>query len=289
MTPGDSASRYIQDNFQPTDRLAVVLLNKRTDSVIQRLAVAENIIEHDFQAWLYRHNGQHYDVYISMNALTPNAMGRTKADVEAIRHIYLDFDENGTHAVNALLKREDLPKPNYLVSTSPDKWQVIWKVEGFGKNQAEELQRNLVRELDADPAATDCTRVLRIPGFYNCKYAEPYLVRAEEFTSERYRPDRFPDLPIEERSARWQAAQKGLPPVRILGSRKITQSERDWAYAKRALARGESPNLVAAAIAIYRRYDKHDPQSYAERTVKKAAESLRDHFPRASSLTTERT
>jgi hypothetical protein len=35
------AAAYIRDNFQPTDRLAVVLLNKRLGAVIQRLATAE--------------------------------------------------------------------------------------------------------------------------------------------------------------------------------------------------------------------------------------------------------
>jgi hypothetical protein len=39
----------------------------------------------------------------------------------------------------------------------------------------------------------------------------------------------------------------------------VSQSERDWAYAKRALARGESEANVIAAIVSHRRYDKHNP------------------------------
>jgi len=54
----------------------------------------------------------------------------------------------------------------------------------------------------------------------------------------------------------------------------LSQSERDWAYAKRALARGERQEAVVAAIASYRRFDKPSPQYYAELTVRKAAESL---------------
>src|SRR5438552_2790689 len=90
------ATDYIRDNFRPDDRLAVVLLNKRTNSVIQRLAEAERIAAMHFQSWLRYENGQRYEVYISMNALREGARGRTKADVSAIRHVYLDFDENGT-------------------------------------------------------------------------------------------------------------------------------------------------------------------------------------------------
>jgi len=134
------APRYIRENFEPTDRLAIVLLNKRSGSVTQRLASAEKIAAADFQAWLRYHNARRSEIYISMNALNDGARGRTKADVAIIRHVYLDFDENGTAAVEALVKREDLPKPNYLVNSSPDKWQVVWKVEGFVKEEAEALQ-----------------------------------------------------------------------------------------------------------------------------------------------------
>jgi hypothetical protein len=274
MRSPDSAPDYVRDNFQPTDRLAIVLLNKRTDSVIQRLAGVEQIAGEDFQSWLRHQNAQRYDIYASMNALSPGATGRTKADVAAIRHLYLDFDENGTEAVDTLLKRADLPKPNYVVNSSPDKWQVVWKVDGFGKDQAEALQRQLVREFGADPAATDCARVLRLPGFYNHKYAQPHLIRAEALAQETYAPDRFPNISADERGARRLSAAD-RPARRAASAGKVSQSERDWAYAKRALARGESPGAIAAAIASYRRYDKHNPQYYADLTVKKAAESLR--------------
>src|SRR5689334_21185961 len=155
---------YLRDNFRPNDRLAVVLINKRSDTVIQRLTTAERLASEEVQGWLREQNQQRFEVYVSMNALRGIARGRTKADVEAIRHVYLDFDDNGTAAVEALVKRPDLPKPNYLVNSSPDKWQILWKVEGFAKDQSEELQRGLVRECGADPAATDCARVLRLPG-----------------------------------------------------------------------------------------------------------------------------
>src|SRR5438093_798204 len=95
---GNSAAAYLRDNFLPTDRLAVVILNQRTRAVIQRLAISEKIAALDFQAWLKDQNSQRQEVYISMNALRENALGRTKADVRAIRHVYLDFDEGGTAA-----------------------------------------------------------------------------------------------------------------------------------------------------------------------------------------------
>jgi hypothetical protein len=141
MTP----SNFIGENFDPADRLAVVQLNKRTQEVTQRLASAESIAAPDFQAWLRHKNAHRFEVYLSMSALRATATGRTKSDVETIRHLFLDFDDAGTAAVETLLKRDDMPKPNYLTKTSPDKWQVIWRVEGFAIEQAEQLQKALTR------------------------------------------------------------------------------------------------------------------------------------------------
>ena len=55
----------------------------------------------------------------------------------------------------------------------------------------------------------------------------------------------------------------------------LSQSERDWAFAKRALARGDDPEEVIRRIADYRSEDKHDPNYYARLTVAKAQEQLK--------------
>jgi hypothetical protein len=279
------AADYLLDNFDKSDRLAVVILHKRSGAVVQRLAAAERIAAPDFQAWLRLKNSAQNEVYISMNALRPEAHGRTKADVGVIRHVYLDFDERGTEAVERLLKRPDLPQPNYLLNSSPDKWQVVWRVDGFTKEQAEELQRGLARETGADPAATDCSRVLRLPGFYNHKYARKHFIGVKTLSKDVYGPDRFPKFPADERPPRTGtrdiARRSSAPPGRL------SQSERDWAFAKRALARGEPEGLIVTAIAVYRRFDKHNPQAYAELTVRKAAQSLEAESHRQDSRTQE--
>ena len=268
---------YIQACFLPQDRLAVLLVDRNSRSIIQRLASAQAMATGEFQEWLRHKNAGGYDTYLSGNALKPNATGRTKLDVATIRHIYLDFDHNGTAAVQELRKRPDLPAPSFLVNTSPGKWQVLWQVENFGKEDAERLQRVLARQTGADPAATDCARVLRFPGFYNHKYGEPYLVRVESHAALRgvtYSPAHFSRISLEERSALNRGNESGHGTPRRKGRGEISQSERDWAFAKRALARGDSEALVIAAIAAYRRYDKYNPSYYAELTVKKAAREL---------------
>ena len=84
-----------------------------------------------------------------MNALASDARTRTRGDVANIRHVYLDFDENGTRAVQRLnLARTS--SQDYLVNTPPDHWHISWRVQGFGKEQAEATIRELAREFGAD-------------------------------------------------------------------------------------------------------------------------------------------
>jgi hypothetical protein len=53
-----------------------------------------------------------------------------------------------------------------------------------------------------------------------------------------------------------------------------SQSEHDWAYAKRALARGDDPEVVIQRIADYRSEDKDDSNYYARHTGTKAQADL---------------
>ncbi len=272
-------TRYLRENFQPNDRVAAMLIQKQTHKVIQRIASVDKIAGREFQAWLRHANASKFEVYVGMNTLKPDAHTRTKEDIAEIRHIYLDFDHNGTAAVQSLVQRDDLPEPNYLVNSSPGKWQVVWTVEGFQQDEAERLMRHLVRELGADPAATDCSRVLRLPGFANHKYGKPFVVRAEVRTGVVYTPEHFPRAVSEPPGAR-SLSPKSIDAGTRIG---LSQSERDWAYAKRALARGVAPHQVAAAIARFRQGEKSDPYAYADRTVRNALERIEaDYTPESS-------
>ena len=271
----DAGSRFIDDNFDPEDRLAIVLIERRSGAVTQRLASARQIASPEFEVWLRDRNRMGADVFVSMNALSERARGRTRRDVSVIRHLYLDFDENGTQAIQHLQIREDIPKPNYLVNTSPDHWQVSWKVQGFSKEQAELMMARAGPGVRADPAATDCARVMRVPGFVNHKRHPGHLVRAEQLSTTVYTPNQFPRPQQEDRRTAATEVEFGSAGASKRRNHR-SQSELDWAYAKRALARGEPPESVIAAIADYRRGEKPDPEYYASLTVRKAADSLTD-------------
>ena len=264
-----SASEYILQNFEPTDSIAVLVRNRRAGEAIQRITTAKNAASPDFQAWL-KHKNVTSDVYVGMNALKRDAQSRTKEDIETIRHLYLDVDHNGPVALEAIENSGLVPKPNYVLETSPEKYQVVWKVEAIAQEQAETLQRAMVREFGGDPAATDSTRVLRLPNFVNRKYETEHLVYARPQATETYHLEDFrlrTDVHDDHRDREGPRQERQSNPRDDL-----SQSERDWAFAKRALARGDDPEEVIRRIADYRGDQKH--ANYAQYTVEKAQMAL---------------
>jgi hypothetical protein len=265
------APAYLKDNFEASDRIAVLLLNRQTRESLQRITTAEKVSSPEFQAWLRHRSSRGDEVYVGMNVLKQDAWARTKEQVAAIRHLYVDLDRGGERAIEEMRNSGLVPRPNYVLDTSPEKHQIVWKVDGIGQEQAEALQRAMVREFGGDPAATDSTRVLRLPTFPNRKHDPPHMVTARAEATETYHLEDFklrtdenaPGHESHARSEKEHSEPRG----------EITQSERDWAFAKRALARGDDAEEVIRRIADYRGDEKHP--HYARYTVEKAQAALR--------------
>src|SRR5882724_6450994 len=267
-----SAPEYILDNFEHADRIAVLVLNREFGETIQRITSAQKAASPEFQAWLRHKNANGSDIYIGMNPLKKDAATRTKEEIEAIRHVYLDLDHGGSEALEAIENSSVVPKPNYVLNSSPEKHQVVWKVEGVNLEEAEGLLHAMAREFGGDPAATDATRVLRLPGFANKKYQTAFYVEARRGSTETYHLRDF-RLHIDSQDSprqNYHERAKYTPSSRT----NLSQSEHDWAFAKRALSRGEDPEEVIRQIANYRGADKHDPLDYARHTVTKAHAEL---------------
>ena len=267
-----SASDYINDNFTPSERIAVLVLNRRLGETTQRITTAQKAASPEFQAWLRYKNANGADIYVGMNPLKQDASTRTKDDIETIRHLYIDLDHGGSAALEAIKNSDLVPQPNYVLNTSPEKFQLVWKAEGIKLEEAEALQHAMVREFGGDPAATDSTRVLRLPGFANKKYDQDFYVQGSVESTETYHLQDF-KVPMDSPDAPRQRSEETERSHRASGTR-LSQSEHDWAYAKRAPSRGDDPDLVAQRIADYRSDDKPDPNYYARHTVIKAQAEL---------------
>ncbi len=268
-----SPAEYILDNFEQADRIAILVLNRNFAETIQRITSAEKASSPEFQAWLRYKNANGSDIYLGANPLRRDASTRTKEDIESIRHVYLDLDQGGPEALKSLEHSGLVPKPNYVLTSSPGKFQILWKVEGMSINEGEGLLHAMAREFGGDPAATDATRVLRLPGFANKKYETDFYVEARRKSTDVYHLPDF-KLHFDSKDSPRRAYNNRMK--REASSRgALSQSEHDWAFAKRALARGQASEEVIRQIAEHRSTDKSAPEYYARLTVTKALAELR--------------
>jgi RepB DNA-primase from phage plasmid len=282
-----SSPEYICANFESSDRIAILVRNAKRGETTQRITTTTKAADVPFQDWMrYKNERDGCDVYVGMNALKATAFTRTKHDIAAIRHLYADFDHDGSASLSAIEKSPLVPAPNFVLSTSPDKYQAIWRVEGIDVAQAEALLHALAREFDGDHAATDAARVLRLPGFHNKKYDQDFLVTATWQTDRIYHPSDF-KLKVEAPESSYSQIRSSPRPIKPIEPRHISQSERDWAHVKSALAQGANPDELIAELARSRASDKSDPQYYARLTVRKALAEVRLYEDSAEEATPE--
>jgi hypothetical protein len=268
-----TASEYVRELFEPTDNAAILVRNRGTGKTVQRITKAETITSPEFQAWLAVRSAAGSDVYVGMNPIKDGAYSRTKENIKDVRRVYLDLDKKGDEALESIRTSSEVPPPNFVLDTSPGKHQVVWTVTGFSQDEAVSLLHSLANRFDGDLAATDSTRVLRLPGFANHKLPEEFIVQARQESDAVYT---LRDFTIDEDSPETpRQLADAQQRRRTAPSDHKSQSEHDWAYAKRALARGDDPEVVIQRIADYRVADKDDPNYYARRTVTKAQAELK--------------
>lgn len=267
-----TAPEYVRELFAPSDNAAILVRNRATGHTVQTIAKADIIAGTPFQDRLANRNASGYDVFLGMNPIKEGACSRTKQNIQEIRHVYLDLDRRGDQALETIRNSAEVPAPNFVLDTSPGKHQVVWKVSGFDLDEAESLLHHLANRFGGDLAATDATRVLRLPGFANRKVEAEFIVQARlesdaVHTLRDFRIDEDSPEPL-------LYASDNRRGERSVASDHKSQSERDWAYAKRSLARGDDPEAVIERIAAYRSEDKADPHYYAQLTVTKALADL---------------
>ena len=270
-----SASEYVLKLFEPADRTAILVRNRSTgqDGPAHRDG-RNNRGAAIFKRGSRTQNARGSDVFIGMNPLRDDAHSRTKSNIKDIRHVYLDLDRDGDHVSRTRFEFNRMFR--HPISSSTLRRASIrssGKLAESVRIEAESLLRSLANQFDGDPAATDSTRVLRLPGFANRKLTEEFVVQARHESDAVYA---LRDFAIEEDSpdATRQIGGAHREPHDRTRHHK-SQSERDWAYAKRALARGDDfEEVVIRTIADFRFDDKPSPESYARRTVTKARAEL---------------
>lgn len=109
------------------------------------------------------------DVY-----LTPNQFygWRTIRLLSELRALYVDIDkELSTYELNLLIDDSGVPRPSFVVNSGRG-WHLYWLIEPLQKSHLgrwQQVQDTLIERFDADRAAKDCTRFLRLVDTVNSK------------------------------------------------------------------------------------------------------------------------
>jgi hypothetical protein len=263
------ATSFLRRCFAPEETIAILLRKQNADAPMQRIVRLEQVLESRYMAWLsYENQHGHNNIYVAANPLRRGSRKRTKECIASVRHLYLDIDEDGDARLATLQASEIVPPPTSILSTSPGRYQVLWRVEDFDLVHQEQTLKLLTIAFGGDPACTDCNRVLRVPGFLNRKYDPPYKVTVEYPDDSIWTPDDF-------------QLDAGIVDVMLLGSRsgcreppsKHSNSESDWAWVSQELSHGKDAVILTRELAS-RRSDKPNPLYYARRTVDVASARL---------------
>jgi len=268
QNPIATAVEFLGRCFAPGETIALLLRREDPSSTIQRIVQLETALAPRYLGWLARENAAGANVYVAANPLRSDSRRRTKECIASVRHLYLDLDTDGETRISSLRASDAVPPPNAVLSTSLGKYQILWRVDGFTLEQQESALKLLAITFGGDPACTDCNRVLRLPGFLNCKYDPAYPVTVEYPGNSTWNSDDFRmDILAADAmlSSRTFTARKR--------SSNHTNSEHDWAWVLHELARGKDAAKLTRKLAS-RRADKPNPLYYAQRTVDVASARL---------------
>ena len=262
------AAEFLTRCFYPGETIALLLRREQPARIAQRIIKVEQAMAPTYMRWLAHENASGMNVYVAANPLRSGSRKRTKECIAEIRHVYLDIDCDGDAHLTALEASEAVPEPTTIVSTSPGKYQVLWRVEGFDFALQEGTLKQLAIAFGGDTACTDCNRVIRVPGFHNVKYTPSHPVTVQYGNHSISNPGCFalatdsPDPVLSPRQI-----------VKYNTATKNSHSERDWAWVLSELSSGREAAFVTEALAA-RRADKPNPRYYAERTVDIASSRL---------------
>jgi hypothetical protein len=266
------AANFLTRCFAPCETIALLMRREDAPRPQQRIATLEQVLAPRYMAWLNFENDNGANIYVSANPLHAGSRKRTKECIASVRHIYIDIDEDGDARLAALRASDHVPMPTAIISTSPGKYQALWRVAGFDFERQEQTLKLIAQAFGGDPACTDRNRVLRVPGFLNCKYSPACPVAVDYPVDAIYGPAEFRLENIEVSSVLPLCGNARKKPAHSTPS-KHSHSEDDWAWVCAQLAHDMDAAKLTHELAS-RRPDKSDPLYYAQRTVDVASARL---------------
>src|ERR1700761_4390010 len=125
------AADFLARCFAPGETIAFLLRRDHAGAPAQRIVTLEQALVPRYLGWLAHENADGANVYVAANPLRSGSRRRTKESIASVRHLYIDIDSDGDARLAALRASDAVPMPTAILWTSPAKYQVLWRVDGF--------------------------------------------------------------------------------------------------------------------------------------------------------------
>ena len=149
---------------------------------------------------------------------------RTERCIAKVRHLYRDLDTDCDTRLTSLRASEALPTPTAVISTSPGKYQVRWRIDCSPFERQESTLKLLCIAFGRDPVCTNLSRIPRPPGYLSCKYDTTYSITVEYPSDSTWNPD---DFRLDIAAANAILLSCSMPSQKHSG--KHPNSDHDWA------------------------------------------------------------
>ena len=116
----DQPGKFIERMFSHAarDRVAILAVPRSAGRGEQRVYTLPQVTSRKVPAWLRHLNAGGYDIYLSVNPVRCGSWGRQKADIDEVRRLQLDLDEEGPKGHAEVLRdvgRGTLPRPAHIL------------------------------------------------------------------------------------------------------------------------------------------------------------------------------
>src|SRR5262245_47067833 len=190
--PPHIGAKFLEAMFGPSTAHPVFicsLLNaeaRSSEQVNERFVTTRRV--DDISGFVRKWDRAGRGLYFCVSTLQPNARRRSKGTISEINCLFVDLDfkdiEEPPGDVREVIA-SGLMCPPTFVTNSGHGLHVYWlfkeaiaaTVETMA--EVEQLLQRLADFLGADPAATDCSRLVRLPGTHNTKNGEQIEVTVE--------------------------------------------------------------------------------------------------------------
>lgn len=124
-------------------------------------------------------NGDGAGIFVTVNQT--DGAGRKKNNITRVRALFVDLDGAPIEPAMAAAT-----PPHIVVQSSPGRFHAYWRVSDCTPDACEPALKQMIRRFNGDPACSDRSRVLRLPGFVHRK-GEPFMVRVITTAPGEYR------------------------------------------------------------------------------------------------------